>query len=89
MDKPIIISEDIKYLPFKAMMMHYGYDITWNAAERKVIYKKADVEGFIDVSKGMKLFDNNSYLSLEDFEKVMEKYYKSLDAYKSVIGIDY
>lgn len=89
LEKPIIMEKGLYYLPFKATMQHYGYEISWNAQERKVLYAKADDIGTIDAGRGMVIFDNNSYLSLDDFEKIVGRGFKVLDAYKCIIGVEY
>lgn len=88
LEKPIIKEEGICYLPFKATMAHFKYEISWDAVQRRVLFTNGVMNGFIDESTGMKIFQNNSYLSTEDFEKIVRKSIESLEIYKTIIVID-
>jgi len=87
-DKPIVKEDGIYYLPFKAVMMHYGYEISWDATSRQVLYAKDDLGGFIDDSVGMKLYENNSYLSVDQLEKITNKKFGILDAYRAIVEVE-
>ena len=88
LDKPIITDKDGHYLPFKALMMHYGYEISWDEVNRRVLYAKGDLGDSIDASRGMMLYENNSYVSVDEFEKIVNRKFGILDAYKAVIGLE-
>ena len=88
LEKPIIWEEGTCYLPFKATMTHFGYEISWDAVQRRVLYKNGQENGFIDEGIGMKIFQDNSYLSIDDFEKITGKDLKILEANKAIINIE-
>lgn len=88
LDKPIVNEGRIHYMPFKATMMYYGYDVSWDAVNRRVLYSKGDINGFIDGSSGMKVFQSRSYLSTDDLEKIVHKEFKVLETYKTIMGIN-
>jgi len=88
LDKPIITDKNGHYLPFKALMMHYGYEISWDEVNRRVHYAKGDLGDSIDASTGMMLYENNSYISVDQFEKIVNRKFGILDAYKAVIGLE-
>ncbi|MBF4694626.1 NHL repeat-containing protein [Fusibacter ferrireducens] len=89
LEKPIVEVEGMIYLPFKATMTHFNYEISWDAVQRRVIYKNdQEDDGFIDETSGMKIIQNNSYLSIEDFEKIVHKSIKPLEIYKTIIVVD-
>ncbi|GAU75527.1 hypothetical protein [Fusibacter sp. 3D3] len=88
LDKTIINDKGTYYLPFKATMLHYGYAISWDAVNRRVLYTKGDVKGFIDDSTGMAIYEANSYLAIDHFERIVNKKFGVLEAYKAIVTIE-
>jgi len=88
-DKPIVKDKGTYYLPFRAIMRHYGYEVSWNDMNRRVLYTKGDLNGFIDGSTGMMIYEDSSYLSKDRFEKIINKKFGILESYKAIIGTEW
>lgn len=88
LDKPIINEGNVYLMPFKSTMMYYGYDVSWDAVNRRVLYSNGNVNGFIDDSSGMKVFQSRSYLSTVELGKIIHRELKVLITYKTIMEID-
>lgn len=89
LDKPIVEFESTVYLPFKSMMVLHGFKISWDNVNKRVVYTKGETEGYIDSNSGMKIFDNNSYMKLEELSSILDIDMYQLNEEKAIIGIQY
>ena len=89
LEKPIINKDSKTYMPFKATMEHYGYSISWDAINKRVLFTKGAETLFVDKGLGMVIFNNNSYMPSDKLAILIQKELYVLENERAVIGVDY
>ncbi len=88
LSRPIIEENGVVYLPFRAVMEAHEYGVQWQESSRSVFYESADSQGMIDERSGMRLFNDNSYLSVEGVEKILNIDLHLLDSHHAIIEME-